>query len=608
MRRFAGAEEAGAVRLLMRVFLRRLIDNDLISPHADRHEALAVLCAMVVSVAVFVTFFVSTNYLAAFIQLPGPTALSALPDRFLFISASMAVSALAALMVWDALALETRDAAILGPLPISARTIIRAKLAAVLVFGAVLAVALNAVPSVLYPAFLTINMRGMSAGGLLRLIAAHATTMVMAGLFGFFGILTVRGILRLVLRESGFGRVSSAVQSALVVFSVIALLLAPTVRAAGLRGWVAGVISPRWPAVPVLWYLGMNETVAGHIVADTPVVTPPRVTLVTSLKREDDAGRAAYRELKPQFAALARWAWLSLPLAATLAIASFLWNNRRLPDRSAGGRAPSSMHALTRRMAERLSDPNPEMQAGLFFTLQALARSAPHRTIVAISLAAGLTLPIITLVRSGIHRAAIPSMPLGFFAMDIMVLSALLAGFRYAVTVPAELASNWTIRMAWLGDERGYLAGAKAAGVMVLVIVPLLSLLPLHILLFGPVTAVVHSLLGLLFATATLDAMFLGYRKLPFACSHVPIENPRLLWPAAAASFLLVAYGFGYLERSALQTLAGTAALGAILGAIVLMTKLIDRAQRRERRPVNFHEGPVPPTQRLGLFEHVLHD
>jgi hypothetical protein len=606
--RFEGPEETSAVRLLMRVFLRRLIDNDLISPHADRHESLAVLCAMVVSVAVFVTFFVSTNYLAAFIQLPGPTALSALSDRFLFISASMAVSALAALMAWDALALETLDAAILGPLPISARTIIRAKLAAVLVFGAVLAVALNAVPSVLYPAFLTINMRGMSASGLLRLIAAHAMTMVMAGLFGFFGILAVRGILRLVLRESGFGRVSSAVQSALVVSSVIALLLAPTVRAAGLRDWVGGVISPRWPAVPVLWYLGVNETIAGHIVADTPVVTPPRVTLVTSLKREDEAGRAAYRELKPQFAALARWAWLSLPLAATLAIASFLRNNRRLPDRSAAGPAPSSRHAVTRRMAERLSDPNPEMQAGLFFTLQALARSAPHRTIVAISLAAGLTLPIITLVRSDIHRIAIPSMPLGFFAMDIMVLSALLAGFRYAVTVPAELASNWTIRMAWLGDERGYLAGTKAAGVIVLVIVPLLSLLPLHILLFGPVTAVIHSLLGLLFATATLDGMFLGYRKLPFACSHVPIENPRLLWPAAAASFLVVAYSFGYIERFALQTLTGTAVLGAILGAIVLMTKLIDRAQRCERRPVNFHEGPVPATQRLGLFEHVLHD
>jgi hypothetical protein len=102
--------------------------------------------------------------------------------------------------------------------------------------------------------------------------------------------------------------------------------------------------------------------------------------------------------------------------------------------------------------------------------------------------------------------------------------------------------------------------------------------------------------------------MFLGYRKVPFACSHVPVENPRLLWPVAAAGFLLVAYGFGYIERLALETLTGTAALGAMLGAIALMTKLIDRGQRRERRPVNFHEGPAPPTQRLGLFEHVIHD
>ena len=182
MRRSEGGGEASAERLLTRVFLRWLIDNDLISPHADRHESLAVLFAVVVSLAVFVTFFLSTNYLAAFIQLPGPTALSALSDRFLFISASMAVSARAALIVWDALSLETRDAAILGPLPLSARTIIRAKLAAVLVFAAVLSVALNAIPSVLYPAFLTLNMRGMGGRGLLRLIAGHATTVVVAGL------------------------------------------------------------------------------------------------------------------------------------------------------------------------------------------------------------------------------------------------------------------------------------------------------------------------------------------------------------------------------------------------------------------------------------------
>jgi hypothetical protein len=259
-------------------------------------------------------------------------------------------------------------------------------------------------------------------------------------------------------------------------------------------------------------------------------------------------------------------------------------------------------------MAERLTQSNPELQAGFFLTLQTLARSAPHRTIVAIALAAGLALPIITLVRGGIPSVEIRLMPVGFFALHVMVLSGLIAGFRYAVTVPAELASNWTIRMAWLGDERGYLAGTKGAGVIVLVILPLLLLLPLHVALFGLIAAVFHSLFGFLIAIATLEGVFLGYRKLPFACSHVPIENPKLLWPAGVASFLLVTYGFAYVERFALQTPTRAAVQCVILAAIVLMTRLIDRVQRRERLTVNFDERPAPATQRLGLSEHLHHD
>ena len=86
-------------------------------------------------------------------------------------------------------------------------------------------------PSVLYPVFLTLNIRGMRGAALLRLMAGHATTVMMAGLFGFFGILALRGTLRLLLGERPFRRVSSGVQSALVVCMVTALLLAPTVRA-----------------------------------------------------------------------------------------------------------------------------------------------------------------------------------------------------------------------------------------------------------------------------------------------------------------------------------------------------------------------------------------
>ena len=609
MTAFRDGDATPVGRLVLRLFLRRLIDNDVISPHADRHESLAVLGALVVTLAVFVTFFISSEYLAAFIQLPGPTALSALSDRFLFISASIAVSALAALMVWDALALEPRDAAILGPLPIPARTITRAKLAAALVFGAVIAIALNAVPSVLYPVFLTMNLRGMEARGILQLIAGHATSVVMAGLFGFFAILAARGICRLMAGERGFRRISSTVQSALVVFAVTALLLAPAVRKTVVHDWVAGTTPARWPARPALWYLGANETIAGHIVAETRVVLPPRFSFVGFPKRQDETSRSAYRALAPAFAALAQRAWLSVPAIACLGIATFLWTNRRLPEQTAGGRVQSRLRASLRGIAQWLTESNPEAQAGFFFTCQTLARSAPHRTIVAIAMAAGFTHLLIALAASGGHAPELQFMPLGWFAISTLLLTALIAGLRYAVTVPPELASNWTIRMAWLGDERGYLAGVKRAAVVALAIVPLLALLPLHIALFGFRITAVHSVCGFMAATATLDGLFLGYRQLPFACSYVPIENPKLLWPAALSTVFLVSYGFADAERWALQTTARTALLVIGLAALVLVLKITDRAMRRERLPMNFDARPAPATQRLGLFERVVnHD
>jgi hypothetical protein len=89
----------------------------------------------------------------------------------------------------------------------------------------------------------------------------------------------------------------------------------------------------------------------------------------------------------------------------------------------------------------------------------------------------------------------------------------------------------------------------------------------------------------------------------------VPIANPKLLWPAGLSTVLLAAYGFADVERWALQTATRTAGLGAVLGAIVLPVKIIDRANRRERLPVNFDERPAPATQRLGLFERIAnHD
>jgi hypothetical protein len=598
------AGDRALVRLLTRLFLRRLIDHDVISPHADRHESLALLYALTVSFAVFVTFFLSVTYLSAFIQLPGPAAMSALSDRFLFIAASITTSALGALMVWDALSLEPRDAAILGPLPISTRTISAAKLAAAVIFGAVLTIALNAVPSVLYPAFLTLNIGGTRVAGLLQLIAVHAATVTMAGLFGFFAILAVRGAVRLLLGESGFRRASSGLQSALVVSMVTALLLAPTVRAADVRQWIGVPVDARWPARPVLWFLGVNETLGGHVVAETPIVPPPRYTFVDIPTSEDRAARVAYRALLPRLAALGRQAWLSLPLVSGLALATFLWTNRRLPERSAGVPAASRIRTIARRTAERCTERDPEAQAGLFFALQTLTRSAAHRTVLAIAVAVGLTHALMVLAQSGRQVFEMQLPPSNVFAIGIMSLLALLIGIAYAVRVPAAPAANWIIRMTWCGDERRYTAGVKRAA-MLLVAVLLALLLPLHLALFGTRIAVMHSLFGLVLAAAALDALFLFTRALPFACTYVPIENPKIVWPAGFVGLVLVTYQFARAERWGMETPGHALACAFALAAIALAVKTIDRLRRQKRPPINFDGRPASTTQRLGLFEHV---
>jgi len=604
----ADAGEETTLRLLTHLFLRRLVDNDIISPRADRHESLAVLYALVVSLAVFVTFFLSTNYLSAFIQLPGPAALSALSDRFLYIAGSITISALAALIVWDGLALEARDAAILGPLPIAARTITQAKLAAVIIFGAALTVALNAVPTVLYPLFLTLNIRGAGRTTIARLIAAHAATVTMAGLFGFFGIVQIRGLFRLALGEQHFRRVSSGVQSALVVMMMTALLLAPTVRAADVRNWVGGAVRPRWPARPVLWYLAVNETLVGHLLIDTPIVLPPRFSFIAFPKEEDEAARGTYRVLLPRFATLAHGAWLSLPLVTALALATFLWSNRRLPDRSAGVAVRSRVRATVRWIAERHTQDDPEAQAGFFFTLQTLIRSAPHRTIIAVAAAVGLTHALMVLAQIGRDAFATQPTPLGVFAISTMSVASLLIAVCYAMTVPAEPTAGWAIRMAWLGDERSYLGGVKHAA-MLLAAGVLVVLLPLHIALLGVAVATGHSLLVFLFAVVALDALLFSYRKVPFACSYVPLENPKLVWPLGFAGLLVVTYGFAKAERWAFQSPVRAITLGIALGTIAWLVRVVDRVRRRERRPINFDDRPALATQRLGLFDHIaIHD
>src|SRR5918994_978491 len=174
-------------RLLTEHFLRRFVENDLLSPEADSHSALAMVCGGLLTLGLFLSVLISLKFLFMPFQSPARTAALAVDDRVLFITLSMIVMALVAVTTWDALSLDPRDTAILGPLPIERGVIVLAKLRAVAVLAVGFSLALSSLSSVFHPTLMVAKLT-IGVVPALALIAVHLLVTLAAGLVGFAAV------------------------------------------------------------------------------------------------------------------------------------------------------------------------------------------------------------------------------------------------------------------------------------------------------------------------------------------------------------------------------------------------------------------------------------
>jgi hypothetical protein len=572
-------------RLLVRHFLQRFLDHDLISPQADRRHLITVTSAMVIVSTLFLSVFVAVKYQFDIFMPPGLTALFALDDRFFWLSLSTLVMALIAVAEWDALALDARDTAVLGPLPIPRTAIVRAKFAAVALFVVGFDVALILAPTVLRVAALPV-MLPVTLAGVLILTMAHAACGLAAGAFGFIAVLGVRETLRALVGLAGFRKVSAGLQALLVVFLATSLLLLPVSYGAVARRWMtSGRVTPF--AVPPLWFVGLHETLAGRAIDGLPRGVPPRRYAAAEYQ-----ATALYRSLWPLFHRLAVVAALALVLVVVVTAAACVWNSRRLPTPPiAEGGGPGPLGRAFIRFATHLAVRDSATQAGFFFTLQCLARSATHRITIATSLALGLALVVVNIGGIDGPRASAPStLPIHRLAVQTWVLAAVLTAFRHAVRVPAEVGANWTFHLAWPGDERPYLAGVKRAGLLTLVIPTLALLFAWHAVVMVPRLALEHVACGAAIAVLMMELFFLRYQKLPFASGYVRTDDLKSLVPLYVVAVLLVSLALAGLERAALaNTMGSVIFFGALLAAIGGV-HAADVRRRRTRRPIDLDE------------------
>jgi hypothetical protein len=573
--------------LLTRLFVRQFLENDLIAPEADRSQLLAVSGAMVLSLMLFISVMLSMNYVMG-MKTPGQAAVLSLNDKFLYLGLAMIVTALVAAAQWDALTIDLRDASILEPLPVRAGIIRRAKLSAVAILGAAVAVAVNAAPSLVFPWLLVFSFRQLSVFDLLGLMITHAAVGIAAAVFGYLAVIAFREAMAAILGPRRFRRVSPWAQGALITLLGGSLLLLPpaanNIAQRGFDDWRAGA--------PPMWFLGAYELAAGGVIADLP-----RAPMPSWQAENDRRATELYRGRRGRFPALARQAGWACGLVFLLAMAGYLWNARRLPTL-----APAASPGARRRWRLAAGAANtwllqdPSARAGFHFAMAAMWRSNTHRLTLAAAAAAGLAMAIVALANANLPEGTIASPRL--LSMQPLLYGALLVGFRHVIRIPAELRANWGFQLAWRGRDRAFVFGVKCAAILALALPAMAALLVFFAFVLGVRLALLHALLGLAGAIVLLEALMLSYDKVAFTCTYLPSENMKALVPIYAFAFLIGASTFARMQYDALY---GTGAIALALALAVLFAAIRVARVRRARLPhVEFDEAPAT-FQRLGL-------
>ena len=553
---------ASAIKLLARHFVERILDNDLVSPHADAHQGAAVGLACLISGSTFIAVMMGAKYVMTFYPVPAGNAIDAIGDLFFFVSASMIVLALVAVVAWDNLVLDERDETILGPLPIPRRTIVGAKMASMAVLAGVVLAALNGLASVIYPASV-LALLPLSLFSLVHLIFAHAAATVGAGAFGFATVLAIRETAR-ALAGPWWPAVSTRLQGFLLAGLVATFLLLPAFigRVEERLIPVDGAVPTSTLISPPMWFIGLNQALAGDLVAGVP---PPK-PLPRRLQVFEAKALAQYRAGRPAVAPLASMALTALGLSGTTALLVYLWNARRPAARP---RTPARRGAVRAGLATRVATAvlvrTPAERAGYFFALQTLGRSPQHRAALAVGSAVGLAMAAISLAQASRYPAG--TLSIALLATQTLFVACLLAAAEHATRLPAHLASIWSVQLAWGRDPRPYESGVKRAILAGVALPALVVFFAIHLAFLDPLRAFAHLVIGVLAAAVALELRGRLAHTLPFLTAYAPGSRMKLA-PFWLGATILSGQILGALESQALQSPTGVVKLVLILGML----------------------------------------
>jgi hypothetical protein len=539
-------------RILARTFFGRFFESD-VMPALP--QAQLVIWSLAVLAAPGFTMAIRLGHAYTHASSPAGLFEAILRDQLLYVTYSMMALGFIAMLIWEGVFPDRRDARMLGVLPLSPRTHVAGRLAALGAFAALFSLGINLPSAVAYGLVLFL---WEAAAGPVRIAAAHVIATAMAGLFAFFLLILAQGVLLNVFGWAIARRLALVLQSVFVVALLQALIFVPFIGSAvgaAFRNDERSMAA--W--LPPAWFLALYDVLAG-----------------------------TRRSLHRALALAAVVATVAVMAMGTVLIALSYRRLVRiaLETPGGGGHGRSKLFGRASKALAVVLRPGPVQRAVGGFTLRSLGRSRTHLTLLSTYVGVATALVVATLIplMVGGTMPAVETSSVALLSVPLVLYFFILFGMRVLFGIPTEIKANWVFRLSAPDDRMpAVIAGVRLALLLAVVAPVAIAAGLLGMALWGFGTGAIH--LGFVAASGMLllDVLLVGLRKIPFACTYYPGRSRApTLWPLFVVAFVTYAYGLAGTERAALTS---RSVLGVVLASIVAVSAGLAHFRRRNLQP-----------------------
>jgi hypothetical protein len=554
---------------LVRHFFGRFFDSEVIATlHTEMHLLFVQVVGLLVQPGLLKVFLSITKYsYLAWFPVAGRNR-EVLIDMHFFISISMILTGFVTAFEWDTLFPDNKDYYNLTSLPIKPRTVFFAKLIALSLFLTVFHVAINGIPTLLFPCIVfaksfTPGTAGfhIPLGQISQYQVAQTVSLFFSTLFIFTSLITLRAIFLVIFPQKLIRIASRFTQLGVILLLLCALL------SGGKADQFMADGNKLIYYLPPFWFLGLYETMIGH----------------------DDA----------VIASLAKMACMAVTISGLLSIVTYTvsyQSSMRKGFQSAGiaSYPRTRIKKIWTWLLHKTFLKQPIERASFHFLAQTAFRRQEHTLYWGSFVALGAAFAYSDLYALMSGSIIDPSKHLMIqLSFPFVMFFFILVGLRFIFTVPADLQANWVFKIIDKHFLKRSFVGIHKF-MLTAIIIPLLVIFaPCYLMIWPPAVVLGHIVYALILSLILIELLLFGFMKLPFTCSYLPGKAKIiLLGPIYVLTCYLYSYGMTAVEQWVLKDVSNYLVFILISAIVLFLLYRRSALFLRQNSAILFEESP----------------